>query len=192
MTQPSGGSARRSRGKIWPKATTTAAAGASSPSAARKAGSRTRSGCSTGMPCAAAQRATGGSSIRPPRPAGRAGWVTAQTGVRPAATSAASVGTAKSGVPKKTRRERGGTPAMVPWMAGGEQKRNRPVGRRGGRAPAGAGAAYWCALRMVNERSPITVSTPLTSVATAWMLWTPFESLVVSRLKIQPGRKLSG
>ena len=36
-----------------------------------------------------------------PRPAGRAGWATTRTGARPAATRAASVGTAKSGVPKK-------------------------------------------------------------------------------------------
>ena len=70
-----------------------------------------RSGCSTGRPAASARALTGASDTFCPRPRGRSGCVTTPTTVcGEAASSASSVGTANSGVPKKTMR-RGGTVA---------------------------------------------------------------------------------
>ena len=102
LTQPSRGSSRRARGKSCPKATTTATSGASFASRARKAGSRTFSTCSQGIPSSRAASTTGGSVSRCPRFAGRDGCETTSTGRNSLAASARNVGTANSGVPKKT------------------------------------------------------------------------------------------
>src|SRR5436305_11119516 len=140
LTQPCRGRSSRARGKICPKATTTATSGLRAATSSRKAGSPTRSGCITGTPCPRAQRATGGSCGCWPRPARRAGWVTTRTGARPAPTSAARVGTANSGVPKKTIRSIADLRAKdstgeKTWP----ESMKRPVLRRGVRGGADAG-----------------------------------------------------
>src|SRR6185312_4055387 len=56
------------------------------------------------MPISRAATFTGGSWMRPPRPAARPGWLTASTTSNPASTSARSEGTANPGDPMKTTR----------------------------------------------------------------------------------------
>src|SRR5271166_2972795 len=60
------------------------------------------SGCTTGMPAAAAASFTGGATLCRPRPLGLSGCVTARTISWPARKTALNVGTANDGVPQKT------------------------------------------------------------------------------------------
>src|SRR5664279_2626074 len=68
------------------------------------------SGWATGMPSASAARFTGDAASCMPRPLGRSGWVATSFTRKPAATNFSSVGTAKSGVPQKTKSIMGALP----------------------------------------------------------------------------------
>src|SRR5262249_44164701 len=61
------------------------------------------SGCITGNPSSSAFPLTGEAVNSSPRPRGLSGWVTTSLRFSPAAASFSSVGTAKRGVPQKTR-----------------------------------------------------------------------------------------
>jgi hypothetical protein len=79
LIDPRTGASSTACGRIWPKATTTAA---SAPKARRRcghSGSRTRAGCSTVRPASSAARLTGGGVSFCPRCAGRSGWVITAT-----------------------------------------------------------------------------------------------------------------
>src|SRR5262249_42509932 len=85
-------------------------------SAPSTSASPTRSGRSSARPSRSASAETGEGSSRRPRPRGRSGWLTTATTRWGPARSRASVGTAKSGVPKKTSRSAG---AAAPLDRGG-------------------------------------------------------------------------
>src|SRR5262245_5704114 len=101
------------RGRNCPKATTTPRSGACARSSRSTSGSPTRSGRSSATPARSASAETGEGPACRPRPRGRSGWLTtAATGCRPA-RSLSSVGTAKSGVPKKASRSGALSPASA-------------------------------------------------------------------------------
>src|ERR1043166_5585227 len=113
---PRSGSASTAGLRMCPYATTTPRSGRTWRSAARKTSPAGRSGCSTGIRWRSATCLTGGAiSVERERPCGWSGWGTTATtrapaasrapGLgAPAASRASRLGTAKSGVPKKTMR----------------------------------------------------------------------------------------
>src|SRR5690242_9709411 len=68
------------------------------------------------MPSSLAATLTGGSWVRPPRPAARSGWLTARTTSNLAAARERSEGTANSGEPIKTMRVRPLMALLVPLV----------------------------------------------------------------------------
>ena len=102
--KPCVGIASRFAGRIFPYATTMPASGFSAAIDARNSSLRIRGGCASGNPISRAFTATAGACIFIPRPAGLSGCATTSA-ISCSRASASRVGTANSGVPKKTRRK---------------------------------------------------------------------------------------
>src|SRR5438876_4052947 len=105
LIEPCGGTSRQARGRIMPYAAATTRSGASRRSSSWNAGSRMRSGCSTGTSRATASCVVSGATTASPRPRGRSGWQTSPTTTSGPASSRSRLGHAKAGVPKKTMRQ---------------------------------------------------------------------------------------